>query len=76
MLLAKIEGRVAASAGSACHATEADAPVHLSHVLAAMGSPVEWGMGTLRLSVGRYSTDAEIDEAAEVIIREAKALLA
>ena len=41
-----------------------------------MGIPVEWGMGTLRLSVGRYSTDAEIDEAAEVIIREAKALLA
>ena len=67
--------QAAASAGSACHATEADAPVHLSHVLAAMGVPVEWGMGTLRLSVGRYSTDAEVDEAAEVIIREAKALL-
>lgn len=62
-LLARIAERVAASAGSACHADE----VRLSSVLQAMGVDPEWGMGTLRLSVGRYTTEDEVDEAASVI---------
>lgn len=62
-LLAAIGDRVAASAGSACHAHD----VRLSPVLRAMGIEPEWGMGTVRLSVGRYTTESEVDEAARVI---------
>lgn len=62
-LLARIADRVAASAGSACHAQD----IRLSPVLRAMRVDPEWGMGTLRLSVGRYTTDDEVDEAVSVI---------
>lgn len=50
---------VAASAGAACHSDQ----VEVSHVLAAMGVPTEYTMGTLRLSVGRFTTEDEIDRA-------------
>ena len=48
---------VAASAGAACHSDQ----VELSHVLEAMRVPTEYAMGTLRLTVGRYTTEDEID---------------
>ncbi len=50
---------VAASAGAACHSDR----VELSHVLEAMNVPTEYAMGTLRLTVGRYTTAEEIDRA-------------
>ena len=50
---------VAASAGAACHSDQ----VELSHVLEAMRAPTEYAMGTLRLTVGRYTTANEIDRA-------------
>ena len=50
---------VAASAGAACHSDQ----VEVSHVLAAMNVPTEYAMGTLRFSVGRFTTAAEIDRA-------------
>jgi cysteine desulfurase len=56
--------RVAASAGAACHADS----VEISHVLTAMGVPLEWAKGTLRLTTGRMTTAAEIDRAAAVIV--------
>ncbi|NMB63179.1 MAG: selenide, water dikinase SelD [Chloroflexi bacterium] len=49
--------QVAASAGAACHADQVD----VSPVIAAMGIPVEFAMGTIRLSVGRNTTEEEID---------------
>ena len=48
---------VAASAGAACHSDR----VELSHVLTAMRVPTEYAMGTLRLTVGRYTTEEETD---------------
>jgi cysteine desulfurase len=63
-LLAKIADRVAASAGAACHA----AGVDVSSVLQAMGLPLEYAMGTVRFSVGRMSTAAEIDRAVRVLV--------
>jgi cysteine desulfurase len=54
-----------ASTGAACH----DRSVRLSHVLSAMGVPAEIGMGALRLSVGRSNTMAQIEDAAQRIIR-------
>jgi cysteine desulfurase len=58
---AEILGRmqqVAASTGSACHAGS----VTLSPVLAAMGVPLEEGMGAIRFSLGRATTWAELEE--------------
>ena len=48
---------VAASTGSACHSGR----VELSPVLAAMGVPEKGGMGAVRFSLGRHTTDDEID---------------
>lgn len=55
---------VAASTGSACH----EGQVQLSPVLAAMGVPPALGRGAVRLSVGRFSTEEEIDRAAERLV--------
>jgi cysteine desulfurase len=56
---------LAASVGSAC-TTGATDP---SHVLTAMGYPDEEARGSLRLSLGRTTTDAEIDEAVRLVPR-------
>jgi cysteine desulfurase len=55
LLAAAAEG-IAASVGSACH-SEADA---VSGVLAAMGTDAGRARGAVRLSVGRYTSDADI----------------
>jgi cysteine desulfurase len=57
-----LEG-IAVSTGSAC----ATGSTEVSHVLAAMGFPDEEARGSLRLSLGRTTTDAEIDEVARVV---------
>lgn len=59
---------VAASTGSACH----EGHVSLSPVLKAMGVPEKLGRGAVRLSVGRFSTEEEIDRAAEALIAQAR----
>jgi cysteine desulfurase len=51
--------QVAASTGSACHAGR----VELSPVLAAMGMTPEVGMGTVRFSLGRDTTDEDVHAA-------------
>jgi cysteine desulfurase len=62
-ILEDIGLEVAASAGAACHADS----VEISHVLKAMGVPLEWAKGTLRFSVGRMTTEAEIDKTIRVV---------
>ncbi len=57
-----LEG-IAVSTGSACASGSAE----VSHVLTAMGYPAEEARGQLRLSLGRTTTDAEIDEACRVV---------
>lgn len=57
-----LEG-VAASVGSAC----ATGSSEVSHVLTAMGYPADEARGSLRLSLGRTTTEAEIEEAARII---------
>jgi cysteine desulfurase len=61
---------VAASAGAACHAEHID----ISQVLRAMNVPVECAMGTVRFSVGRYTTEEEIDRAIRKIGKVIKGL--
>jgi cysteine desulfurase len=58
---------VAASTGSACH----EGRVALSPVLCAMGVPPTLGRGALRLTAGRFTTEEEIDRAAEALVANA-----
>ena len=62
-ILEEISENVAATAGAACHSDR----VEVSHVLKAMGIPLEWAKGTLRFSVGRMTTLEEIDTAIDVV---------
>jgi cysteine desulfurase len=52
------------STGAACH----DRSVTLSHVLAAMGVSKEVGMGAIRLTLGRPTTEEEVYQAAQWIV--------
>ncbi len=61
---------VAASAGAACHADQID----VSTVLQALEVPLEYAMGTIRFSVGRFTTSAEIDRSIAEIRRVIKRL--
>jgi len=54
---------IAASTGSACH----EGKISQSPVLCAMGVPPELGRGAVRLTVGRFTTEDEVDRAAEAI---------
>jgi cysteine desulfurase len=65
-LLRKVP-EIAASTGSACH----EGSVCLSPVLEAMGVPAALGRGAIRLSVGRFTTEAEVDQAAALLQKTA-----
>jgi len=69
-ILNAIGAEVAASAGAACHADT----IEVSAVLKAMEVPLNWAKGTLRLTTGRRTTEAEIDEAVEVISKAVESL--
>jgi cysteine desulfurase len=58
---------IAASTGSACH----EGDVAPSPVLEAMGVPPELGRAAIRLSVGRFTTEPEVERAAELLARRA-----
>src|SRR5262245_3502861 len=66
-LLEKIPG-IAASTGSACH----EGKVSQSPVLCAMRVPPEIGRGAVRLSVGRFTSEEEVDRAPAILIGAAK----
>ncbi len=55
---------VGVSAGSACTAGR----VEPSHVLVAMGLPLDWAMGAVRFSLGRTTTAADIDYVIECLV--------
>jgi cysteine desulfurase len=63
-ILAEMSG-VAASAGATCHSDG----VELSSVLEAMNVPLEYAMGTIRFSTGRFTTAGDIDAALAEIKR-------
>ncbi|MGO8878001.1 MAG: cysteine desulfurase family protein [Desulfomonilaceae bacterium] len=62
-LLAGIEDKVAVSVGSACHSSE---QICVSPVLQAMKVDPEWAMGTVRFSVGKFTSESEIDEVIQI----------
>jgi cysteine desulfurase len=61
-LLARVP-EIAASTGSACHEDRPTA----SPVLDAMNVPPAVAQGAIRLSVGRYTTDADVTRAADLL---------
>jgi cysteine desulfurase len=73
ILLADVEGEsvlllldqhnIAASSGSACTSGSLEA----SHVLLALGLPHERAIGSVRLSIGRETTNADIDTVLDVL---------
>jgi cysteine desulfurase len=56
---------VAASTGSACHAGHTTA----SAVVTAMGVPAEEAIGSVRLTLGRHTSEDDIERAADALIR-------
>ena len=58
-LVSLLANKVAVSAGAACHSDM----IKVSSVLDAMHIPLNYAMGTVRLSTGRFSTEEEIDQA-------------
>jgi cysteine desulfurase len=66
-----LEG-IAASTGSACTTGSTE----VSHVLTSMGYPDDEARGSLRLSLGRTTTEAEIDAAVEIVPRVIAAMRA
>jgi cysteine desulfurase len=63
LLIAMDTAGVAVSAGSACEA----GALEPSHVLAAMGTGEEWIHGSIRVSVGKENTMAEMEQAIVVM---------
>jgi cysteine desulfurase len=68
-IIADLNG-VACSAGAACHADE----VAISQVLRAMRVPPDYAMGTIRFSLGRMTTEAEIEQSIGAIVRTVRRL--
>ena len=63
LLLLLDQAGIAASAGSACQSGAIDP----SHVLVAIGVPRKLAIGSLRFSLGRTSTDSDIDAVLEAL---------
>jgi len=62
LLLLNQEG-ICASSGSAC----TSGTLEPSHVLRAMGVPFNFAHGSIRFSLGRFNTDADVDRVLEVM---------
>ena len=70
LLLALDKAGICASSGSACASGSLDP----SHVLLSLGIPYELARGSLRLSIGEYNTDKEIDYILETVPRAVESL--
>jgi cysteine desulfurase len=67
-LLARLQPDLCASTGSAC----TSGVIGVSHVLSALGLTESEALEGLRLSLGRFTTEAEIDLAARLIAQTLK----
>ena len=66
-ILAQMQN-VAASAGTVCHS------ITISPVLEAMKTAMDWAMGTIRFSVGKMTSEEEIDKAVQAICQVVEGL--
>ena len=65
-LLSALSKNIAVSNGSACNSSNENP----SHVLSAMGVSQDLAFSSLRISLGRYTTESEVDRAIEIIREE------
>jgi cysteine desulfurase len=68
VLLASLQDQMAASTGSACHSQDSK----VSSVMKAMNVPLEWARGTVRFSVGKFTTTEEVDQAIDILTEAVK----
>jgi len=66
-----ITPEIASSTGSACH----EGSTEPSPVLLAMGYSRERALGALRLTVGRWSTEEEMERASRYLVKSIDSLL-
>ena len=71
-LLLDLEGRVEASSGSACSSARAEP----SYVLRALGRSDAGAQASLRLSLGRFTTEEDVDRAADALVAAVRRLRA
>jgi cysteine desulfurase len=64
MLLHLDAAGIAVSTGSAC----SSGSLKPSHVLLSIGCPVEFAHGSLRVSLGRFTTEADVDYLVETLV--------
>ncbi|MEL6938314.1 MAG: cysteine desulfurase family protein [Cyanobacteria bacterium J06598_1] len=69
-VIARVRHKLAISTGSAC-TSGVEEP---SHVLTAMGLPENVIEGSLRLGLGKFTTDEEVATVAEILINEIKSI--
>ncbi len=65
-LLSALSKNIAVSNGSACNSSNENP----SHVLTAMGVSQDLAFSSMRISLGRYTTESEVDRAIEIIREE------
>lgn len=71
MIMAMLDAEgICVSTGSACHAVDHKA----SPVLQAMNVPYSYAMGSIRFSLGRFNTEAEVDVVLEAMPRIVRGL--
>ena len=61
---------LAVSSGSACTSASREA----SYVLRALGRDDQLAQSSIRFSLGRYSTEADVDQCVEIVTREVNRL--
>jgi cysteine desulfurase len=71
-IIAKVRDRLGVSTGSAC----TSATLAPSHVLRAINLKDELIEGTLRIGIGKFTTDAEIEKSANILINTLNQILA
>jgi cysteine desulfurase len=69
-IIARIRHQLAISTGSAC-SSGVEAP---SHVLLALQLPEDLVTGALRIGIGKFTTDEEINRSAEILIKNIKTI--
>ena len=69
-LLLEVDGRIALSSGSACHSISAEP----SYVLRALGRSDAAIQASVRLSIGRATTEADVDRAADILVHAVRRL--
>jgi cysteine desulfurase len=69
-LILGLQSVMAVSSGSACNT----AKIAPSHVLTALGRSQELAFASLRFGIGRFNTEAEIDQAANAVIKTVQSL--